>query len=69
MVYHRILRTVPCANLLLSILNGIVCIYQLKLPVHPSPFPSPLGNHKSVLYQSVSVLQIGSFVPQFRFYI
>ena len=56
MVYHGILRTVPCAiqqNLLLSILNGTVCIYQLKLPVHPSPFPLPLGNHKSVLYQSV----------------
>ena len=34
----------------------------------PSP-PSPLGNHKSVLlvYESVSVLQIGSFVPYFRF--
>ena len=34
----------------LSILNVLVCIYQPKFPVHPTPSPLPLGNHKSVLY-------------------
>ena len=34
-------------------LGSPICIYQpsnLKLPVHPSPSSSPLGNHKAVLY-------------------
>ena len=30
--------------------------------------PLPLGNHKPVLFESVSILQIGSFVPYFRFH-
>ena len=34
----------------LSILNVIVCIYHPKLPVHPTPYHLPLGNHRSVLY-------------------
>ena len=34
-----------------------------KFPGHPSPFPLPLGNHRSVLHvcESVSVWQVGSF--------
>ena len=41
-----------------------------KLCIHPSP-PRPLGNHKPVLCVGVSafVLQVESFVPQFRFHI
>ena len=58
----------PC----LSILNVIVFVStNPKLPVYPIPSPFPLGNHNSVLYvcEFVSVLQIGSFVPYFRFHI
>ena len=42
-----------------------------KLPVQPTPSHLPVGNHKSVLhvYESVSVLKIGSFVPYFTFHI
>ena len=51
----------------LSILNVIACINQ---PQISSPFLSlPCDNHRSVLCKSVSVLQISSFVPCFRFHI
>lgn len=52
----------PCCPSILSQLAST----NPKLPVHP--VPSPLGNHKPVLYvcESVSILQTGSFVPYFR---
>ena len=40
-----------------------MCVYiNLKLPIYP--FPLPFGNHEFVFYvcESVSVLQISSFV-------
>lgn len=42
-----------------------------EFPILPSPTILPLGNHKSVLpvYESVSVLLIGLFVPYFRFHV
>ena len=33
----------------LFILKVMVCVYNPKLPVHPTPFLFPLGNHKSVV--------------------
>ena len=59
----------PCCS---SIRYVIVCIYQLQTPRIFLSLPYPLlGNHRSVLYvcESVSILQIGSFVPYFRFHI
>ena len=53
MVYHKIMNifslpTVgPCG---LSVLYIRVCICQPKPPLHLSPSPFHLGNHKSVLY-------------------
>ena len=45
----------PCG---LSILYILVASVNCKLPILPSPTPSPLGNHKSALYvcESVSLL-------------
>ena len=74
MVYYRTLNIVPCA-----IQQDLVVypfyIYQFasansKFPIHPSPTIS-LGNCKSVLNvcEPVSVLQISSFVPYFRFHV
>ena len=42
----------PCG---LFILYIILCIFSPKLPIHPSPTPFLLDNHKSVLYISESV--------------
>ena len=52
----------PCCQ---SILNGIVCIYEPWLPVHPTPSPLFPGNHKSVL----CVNPFLSFVPCFSFHV
>ena len=68
--HHRALSRVPCAiqSVLIRYLFYIQqCIYvNPNLPVHPTP-PSPLGNHKFVLYNCVfiSALQISSTVPFF----
>ena len=61
MIYLRIFNIVPCA-----VQEDLVVypsyIYSFAsanptLPLHPSPTPIPIGNHKSVLYvcESVSV--------------
>ena len=67
--YSSLCYTVgPCC---LSILNVTVCIYYPRTPNPSLPLPPlHLGNHKSVLYvcESLSVSQIGSFVPYFRFH-
>ena len=75
-IFHRVLSQEigysalcwPAGPHCLSILNVKVCINQLQ--VHPTPSPLPLGNYRCVLHvcESVSVLQIGSFVPYFRFH-
>ena len=71
MVYHRILNTVPCAKQQDFVVYPF-CIEQLtsanlSLSPLPSPNPVPLSNCKSVLYvhESVSVLQIDSFMSYF----
>ena len=43
-------------------LNVIVCICKSKLLVHPSPYPLPLGNHKSILCVCESVSFSHSFI-------
>ena len=55
----------------LSILNITVYIHWPQTPSPSIPSSLPIGNHKSVLYvyESVSVLQIGSLMPYFRFHI
>ena len=66
-LYSSLCYTVgPCC---LSILN--VCIYKHQILSPSLSLPLPLGNHKSDLYvcDSVSVLQVSSFVPYFRFHI
>ena len=39
----------------LSFVNVIVSSTKSKLPVHPTPYPLPLGSHKYVLYVCVSI--------------
>ena len=53
----------PCC---LSILNVRVCIYQPQIPSPSLSLPTPLGNHKSVLYVCESLSQICSFVSIFQ---
>ena len=44
----------------LFILNVIVCIYNPKLPIHPTPFSLPLGN--TSLFRSISK-QLANVIP------
>ena len=63
-VYHKILNSSPSYTVgpCLPILQFASA--HLKLPIHPSPTPSPLCNHKLVLYVcgSVSVSFPFSFI-------
>ena len=54
----------PCH---LSIVNVVVSSTNPQLQVHPSPTPLPLATTGLCVYESVSVLQTGSFVPSFSF--
>ena len=49
----------------LSILNVIVSSTNLKLPVHLTPTPMPLGSHKSVLYVCESVAVTECWIQTF----
>ena len=76
MVYPRRMDIVPCATysrILLFIHSRCNSLHLLttKSQSIPLPHPLPLGNHKSDVYvcESVTLLQIGSFVPYFRFHI
>ena len=74
-IYHGILiQFFVLYNRALLFIHPIYnSLYLLTSISHsnPPPPPSPLGNHKSVPYdcESVSILQIGSFVSYFRFHI
>ena len=74
-IYHGILiQFFVLYNRALLFIHPIYnSLYLLTSISHsnPPPTPSPLGNHKSVPYdcESVSILQIGSFVSYFRFHI
>ena len=50
---------------------SILCIIAYICELQPSPNPLPRSNHTSLLYvhESVSILNIGSLVPYFRFHI
>ena len=74
--YHRILGRVPCAVQQVPIGQPFhipqYAYANPKTSVHPSPpTPVPFGNHQFVynVCESVSVLQISSFVSFFRFHI
>ena len=71
MVYHRIMNIVLYIRTLLFIHSKWKSLHIHTTSNHPSPSPPPLGSHKSVfyVYESVSVLQINSFVSYFRFHI
>ena len=68
--HYRVVSRVPCAKqqVLISYLFYIQqCVYlNPNLPIYPSPPLTP-GNSKFVFYicNSISVLQISSFVPLF----
>ena len=74
MVYHRMPNIVPCAIQWDPVVYPF-CIYQFasaspKLLIHPFSTTSPLATTSLFsVCESVSVLQISSFVSYFRFYI
>ena len=69
--HHRSLSRVPCAiqqALISYLFYTQQSIYvSPNLPIRPTP-PSPVGNHKFVLYicDSISALQISSSVPFYQ---
>ena len=74
-VYHSTLTMVPYTRQQ-DVVFYPFCIEQFaspnpKLLIHPSPTCFPVGSHKCILYvcDSLSVLQISSFVSYFRFHI
>ena len=68
-LFIRLLSIAPCAvQWALVLIRSLHNTLHPLILIYPSPRP-PLGSHESVLYvfKPVSVLQLSSFVPYFRF--
>ena len=63
--HYRVLKSSPCYTVSpwLSILYIVVCIYiNPNIPIYPSLFLLPLGNHKSVFYIYKSICSADKFI-------
>ena len=66
LVYHRMLNIVPCAIqqdlVVYSFSVKYLASADPKLPIHPSPAPLPLGNHRSVFRVWVCFSFVDKFI-------
>ena len=71
----QVLNIVPCAvqqNLVVYLFHTKQFAYvsaSPQIPVQSSPITLPFDNHRSILCESVSISQIGSFLSYFRFHV